>query len=73
MKWVSNIVAVLLILVGIIWILQGVGVLPGSFMSGNIQYAFLGAILDIIGIAILIYANRRSKATTGDDNSKMSQ
>jgi hypothetical protein len=58
MRWLWNILGVLLILIGIVWILQGVNVLPGSFMSGHVQYIFLGAIVDIIGLVMLIYANR---------------
>jgi hypothetical protein len=62
MKWVLNIIGVLLILVGIVWILQGINILPGSIMSGQIQYTYYGLILDLVGIALLVVANRRSKA-----------
>ena len=63
MKMVLNVIGVLLILVGIVWILQGINVLPGSFMSGQIQYTYYGLVLDLIGIAILVFTNRRPKAT----------
>jgi len=59
MKWVLNIVAVILVLVGLVWILQGVNILPGSFMSGKLLYTALGLALDVIGIAMLFFANRR--------------
>lgn len=58
MKWIWNIFGVLLIIIGIIWILQGINLLPGSFMTGQILYAFLGIGLDIIGLALLIFTNR---------------
>lgn len=58
MRWIWSILGVLLILIGIVWILQGINVLPGSFMSGHIQYTFLGAVLDIIGLVLLVYTNR---------------
>jgi hypothetical protein len=58
MKWIGNIIGVLLVLIGLVWILQGINVLPGSFMSGHIQYTFIGAIVDIIGLALLGYSNR---------------
>ncbi len=63
MRWVANIIGIILLLVGIIWILQGVNVLPGSFMTGNILYAVLGFIRDMIGIGLLFYANRRKRMT----------
>jgi hypothetical protein len=54
-----NIIAVLLIIGGGVWFLQGINILPGSFMTGQIQWAIYGAIAIIIGIAILVFTNRR--------------
>ena len=62
MKWLLNIIGGILILVGIIWILQGINVLPGSFMTGNLLYTYLGIGLDIVGILILFLSNRRASA-----------
>jgi hypothetical protein len=58
MKWVLNILGVLLILAGIVWILQGINVLLGSFMSGQPLYAVLGIVVAIIGVFLLVFANR---------------
>ncbi len=62
MKWFLNILGVLLILVGIVWILQGVNILPGSFMTGDLRYALLGLVAGVIGVVCLVFANRRPKA-----------
>lgn len=43
----------LLILVGIIWILQGINILPGSFMTGQIKWAYNGAISAVLGVGVL--------------------
>ena len=51
--------AVLLILMGIVWILQGINVLPGSFMTGQTKWAVFGAIAAVVGIALLVFARRR--------------
>lgn len=59
MRIVINIFGVLFILVGGIWILQGINVLPGSFMTGQIRWAIYGAIAVIVGVGILVFANRR--------------
>jgi hypothetical protein len=59
MKIVLNVVGVLLILTGGVWFLQGINILPGSFMTGQAQWAFYGAIAFIIGAGLLFYANRR--------------
>lgn len=59
MKWILNIVAVLLILIGSVWTLQGINVLPGSFMTGQIEWAIYGIIAILIGGGWLVFANWR--------------
>jgi hypothetical protein len=59
LKIVLNIVGVLLILPGIVFFLQGINVLPGSYMSGNPQWVINGGIMVIIGAGLLWFANRR--------------
>ena len=63
MKIVLNIVAVLLILMGGVWFLQGINVLPGSFMTGQIRWAIYGGIAVAAGIVLLVAANRRRSKT----------
>jgi len=58
MKTAGNVIAALLILIGIVWFLQGINVLPGSFMTGQIQWAIAGVISFLIG-AGLLFAIRR--------------
>jgi hypothetical protein len=59
MKIILSIVGILLALMGAVWFLQGINVLPGSYMSGQIQWAIYGAIAVIAGAGLLLYANRR--------------
>lgn len=59
MRTVSNISGILCLLVGCVWILQGINVLPGSFMTGQTRWAVIGALLAVAGIALLVSANRR--------------
>ncbi|MGZ3491178.1 MAG: hypothetical protein ACXU9S_06940 [Gemmatimonadaceae bacterium] len=59
MRIVLNIVGVLCLLMGCIWILQGINVLPGSFMTGQTKWALYGCLLAVVGIVVLISANRR--------------
>ena len=58
MRITLNIVASLLVLAGAIWFLQGVNVLPGSFMTGQTRWAVYGGIALVVGIALLLTANR---------------
>ncbi|MBC7791275.1 MAG: hypothetical protein H7Z74_15115 [Anaerolineae bacterium] len=59
MRIALNIVGILLLLSGGIWFLQGINVLPGSFMTGQTKWAVYGGIAAAAGIALLIWANRR--------------
>jgi hypothetical protein len=59
MRIALRIVAGLLIAAGIVWILQGIGVLPGSYMSGQMQWAYRGAAIAVVGVAMLLFARRR--------------
>jgi hypothetical protein len=52
MKVILNILGALLILMGAIWFLQGINVLPGSFMTGQIRWAVYGGIAVAVGVAL---------------------
>ncbi|HUZ03505.1 MAG TPA: hypothetical protein VMU89_24435 [Thermomicrobiaceae bacterium] len=53
MVWFKGGLGVVFLLVGVVWILQGVNVLGGSMMSGKSGYAVLGAIVAVIGLVLL--------------------
>lgn len=61
MKIVLNVVGVIAVLMGGTWFLQGINVLPGSFMTGQIQWAAYGACAALLGVIILVRANRRRR------------
>lgn len=60
MKTAANVLGVLLALIGLVWFFQGIGVLPGSVMSGQTRWAVYGGIACVVGIGLLLVANRRS-------------
>jgi len=59
MRIALNVAGVLFVLVGCVWFLQGINILPGSFMTGQRKWAVYGGLLLIAGIGLLIAANRR--------------
>jgi hypothetical protein len=59
MRIALNSLGVLLLLLGALWLLQGVGIIPGSFMTGQTQWAVYGAIAAVTGLGLLILARRR--------------
>jgi len=63
MKVIVNILGALLVLMGAIWFLQGIKVLAGGFMTGQIRWAVYGGIAIAVGIARLLVARRRRRST----------
>ena len=59
MKWVANIIGALLILIGMIWILQGANIIPTGVMAGQGQWVVIGSVVGIAGIGLIVYVNRR--------------
>ena len=59
MRIILNIVGVLCLLMGGVWFLQGINILPGSFMTGQVKWAIYGALFVCIGLGALVVANRR--------------
>jgi hypothetical protein len=53
MRFAIRIVAVLAILAGVLFVFQGIGVVPGSFMTGRREWAVIGAAL-VAGALVLI-------------------
>ncbi len=66
MRIILSIVGILLILMGAVWILQGVNVLPGSVMTGQVQWAIYGGLAMVIGIGLIVFANRRQASRPTD-------
>jgi len=54
--------AILCDLTGGVWILQGIGVLPGSFMTGEIVWAAIGAVLLFVS-GLLLWAAYKPAAS----------
>jgi lysozyme family protein len=63
MKWLLNIVAIVLVLIGGLWILQGTNIIASGFMAGRLEYALLGIVVAVVGIGLLWFINLRQKKT----------
>jgi len=60
MRVISTLLGVLLVCMGGIWILQGLNIaFLGSFMGGDPQWAFYGALLALVGIGQVVWSNTR--------------
>ena len=65
MRIVTSLVGLLMILMGSVWMMQGLGVGPAAIMQGfmvnDIQWTFYGAILVVVGIAKIVWSLLRAK------------
>ena len=60
-RWI---IAAVLVIIGAVWIAQGLGVFPGSgFMDGDTTWAVIGAILLGVGIVVGWSAFRMRRPT----------
>lgn len=62
MKTTLTLLGAVLIFFGGVWFLQGINVLPGSFMTGQIRWAVYGGIAIVAGIVLILVARRRNRA-----------
>ncbi|HEX3787221.1 MAG TPA: hypothetical protein VHW44_05120 [Pseudonocardiaceae bacterium] len=53
-KWVFTVVGIVLVLLGVLWVLQGSGEMSGSTMSGEKQFLVIGVVVGIIGLGLLV-------------------
>jgi hypothetical protein len=59
MRTLSLVIGGIAILTGAVWILQGAGVLPGSFMTGQRMWLIIGIIVGLGGLALAYNGIRR--------------
>ena len=64
MRILLSVIGAFLLLSGGVWFLQGINVIPGSFMTGQTKWATYGAVTFIAGIALLVFANRSRPSRT---------
>jgi hypothetical protein len=51
--WVRGIVGAILVLLGAVWVGQGLGLVKGSFMTGQSIWALIGIVLVVVGAWLL--------------------
>ena len=50
---IEAVVGIICVAFGVLWILQGLNILPGSFMSGQTMWLVIGIILVLLGVWLL--------------------
>ena len=52
MRATIGVVGVLILLVGAVFAGQGLGIIPGSFMTGKIEWFWIGSVMVVLGLAL---------------------
>ncbi|HEX9036123.1 MAG TPA: hypothetical protein VF808_03950 [Ktedonobacterales bacterium] len=60
MRWIWAVIGFLLLGAGVVWTLQGLGFVKGSFMTGSLTWAIIGPIVALAGLALMWVGLRRS-------------
>jgi len=58
MRIILVVLGVLVALAGAVWALQGAGFIPGSFMSNDPTWIWIGAVTALMGLGILAFGIR---------------
>jgi hypothetical protein len=64
MRWVFIVVGVIMILLGTVWLLQGLTLLPGTFMRGNPTWIVIGSLVDVAGVGLILLGLTRKRVTS---------
>ena len=62
MMWLRGVLGILCVLVGLVWLGQGLNFIPGSFMTGQMMWAILGLVLLAVGAWLLWGLAQRRRA-----------
>ena len=58
MRLIRFVLALIVLAVGALWSLQGLGLVKGSFMTGQTQWLYIGLVTMLAGVVGLRWASR---------------
>ncbi|UCI26816.1 hypothetical protein [Mesorhizobium sp. B2-8-5] len=58
MRLIRFVLALIVLGLGALWSLQGLGLVTGSFMTGQTQWLYIGLVTMLVGVVGLRWANR---------------
>jgi len=63
MRMAGILFGVLLLLVGLVWIGQGLGYIKGSFMTGEMLWFWVGVVCAVAGAVLVVFTLRGRRAS----------
>ena len=61
MRIVASIIGIIMVVMGLVWTLQGANILGGSVMSGHTQWLYVGIAVVLVGLLLLYWFNIRGR------------
>lgn len=61
-RTIMVVVGVIAVLVGVVFGGQGLGLIPGSIMTGDRTWFYIGLVVAFVGVVLLLLGLRRSKS-----------
>lgn len=58
MRLAKSLLGLIVVAIGALWTLQGIGLVGGSFMTGQSQWLYIGIVTMLVGLLGLVWANR---------------
>lgn len=55
------VIGVIALVVGAVWIGQGLNLIPGSFMTGNRMWFYIGLVVAVVGVVLVAFGATRRK------------
>ena len=62
MRTIMVILGFVLVVVGIVWVLQGIGTLKGSFMTNQAFWTWMGVLAILLGVPVILQGLRRTRS-----------
>jgi len=62
-RTISIVLGVIALLLGGLWIGQGLNVIPGSFMTGNRMWFWIGLVVAVVGVVLIVLGLRKPPVT----------
>jgi hypothetical protein len=56
------VIGVIALLTGVVWAGQGLNLIPGSVMTGDRTWLWIGLILGVVGVILLVVGLRRNRS-----------
>ena len=62
MRTIMVILGFVLVVVGVVWVLQGIGTLKGSFRTNQALWTWMGVLAILLGVPVILQGLRRTRS-----------